>query len=286
MEFPDINDDDDFYEFRSKGIGSSDCAAILGISPFKTKLQLWLNKTGIGPDTFTGNFATARGTELEPKIRDWFNSTYDSNMQPERRVRPDFDYIRANADGVDNKLKRMIEIKFAGLEDHESGKIPDKYYPQCVYLSLVFGYPLDYVSFSDNPKASEEYKVIRLEYTEEYAEMLMDEVHAFWDSVVKRIRPGLSDKDDDIVDDESTVDLVKIYEEIKCRIDADTKELKSIQKLLSEKVSHTRTLCNGYRMTWVEKKGNIDYASVPFDGDIESFRKKSTKYFTIRKVTK
>lgn len=282
--FDDIKKEDDFFEWRKNAIGSSDCAAILGISPYKTKLELWLNKTGIKPDTFTGNYATARGQELEPKIRDWFNNTYGCKMVPERKIHEEFDHVRANADGVDHSVKRMIEIKAGGLEDHEAGTIPEKYYPQCVYLSLIFGYPLDYVSYSDNPKASDKYKVIRLEYTEEYAMMLLKEVHEFWDSVINKVKPGLSAQDDEMIDDESIIDLVKIYEEIKIRVDEDTKELKAVQTLLSERVNHNRSLCNGYRLSWVEKKGNIDYSKVPFSGDVEHFRKKSSKYFTIRKV--
>lgn len=35
-----------WLEFRKKGIGGSDAAAILGLSPFKTNVQVWEEKTG------------------------------------------------------------------------------------------------------------------------------------------------------------------------------------------------------------------------------------------------
>ncbi|MCM1297860.1 MAG: YqaJ viral recombinase family protein, partial [Muribaculaceae bacterium] len=35
-----------WLEFRKKGIGGSDAAAILGVSPYKTNVQVWEEKTG------------------------------------------------------------------------------------------------------------------------------------------------------------------------------------------------------------------------------------------------
>ena len=40
---------EDWLEYRKKGIGGSDVAAIMGISPFATIRDLFYNKTGVQP---------------------------------------------------------------------------------------------------------------------------------------------------------------------------------------------------------------------------------------------
>src|SRR5450830_1328762 len=37
---------DDWLEVRKNGIGSSDAAAAVGLNPYKSQLELWLEKTG------------------------------------------------------------------------------------------------------------------------------------------------------------------------------------------------------------------------------------------------
>lgn len=52
---------------RRKGIGGSDIAALLGISPFRTPVDLWLDKTGRADPT-PDNPAMRLGRELEPAV--------------------------------------------------------------------------------------------------------------------------------------------------------------------------------------------------------------------------
>lgn len=37
---------EDWLQIRKKGIGSSDAAAAVGLNPYKSQLELWLEKTG------------------------------------------------------------------------------------------------------------------------------------------------------------------------------------------------------------------------------------------------
>lgn len=52
---------------RADKIGSSDAAAILGLDPFKSASDVWLEKTG-RVEPFAGNEATERGQLLEPAL--------------------------------------------------------------------------------------------------------------------------------------------------------------------------------------------------------------------------
>ena len=59
---------DEWLEARSKGIGGSDAGTILGVNPYKGRLELWLEKTGRKGDSFTGNEATRLGQAFERPI--------------------------------------------------------------------------------------------------------------------------------------------------------------------------------------------------------------------------
>jgi hypothetical protein len=39
---------DDWLEVRRTGIGSSDAAAAIGLNPYQSQLELWMQKTGKG----------------------------------------------------------------------------------------------------------------------------------------------------------------------------------------------------------------------------------------------
>jgi putative phage-type endonuclease len=94
---------------RDKYIGGSDIPAIMGISPFKTRYQLLLEKAGIEPNTFTGNIYTEYGTKMEQSIRDYINGMMaedDDKYVPNRVIKGDF---RAHTDGFNGKC--VLEIK-------------------------------------------------------------------------------------------------------------------------------------------------------------------------------
>lgn len=101
MEY-DVSKDRDIY------IGGSDIPAIMGISTFKTRFQLLLEKAGLEENGFTGNKYTVYGQQLEPQIRDYINSCDASEppFVPNRVIAGDF---RAHTDGFNGK--RVLEIK-------------------------------------------------------------------------------------------------------------------------------------------------------------------------------
>lgn len=57
-------------QLRTGRIGSSDAAAILGLDPYRSAADVWLEKTG-QVEPFVGNEATERGNLLEPVLLKW-----------------------------------------------------------------------------------------------------------------------------------------------------------------------------------------------------------------------
>ena len=91
---------------RDKYIGGSDVPVIMGISPFKTRWDLLLEKAGLKENTFTGNEYTEYGKVMEPKIRDYINRKLKKKFEPNQVVNGD---IRCNTDGFNGSC--VLEIK-------------------------------------------------------------------------------------------------------------------------------------------------------------------------------
>ena len=91
---------------RDKYIGGSDIPIIMGISPFKTRFDLLLEKAGLKEDDFDGNEYTEYGNILEPKIREYVNKTFDKEYIESKHINGD---IRVHTDGEDKDS--ILEIK-------------------------------------------------------------------------------------------------------------------------------------------------------------------------------
>lgn len=91
---------------RDKYIGGSDIPVILGISKFKTRWQLLLEKAGLEESTFSGNRFTLYGHVIEPQIRKHINLTYNTQFVPNRVIDGD---IRCHTDGFNGEC--VLEIK-------------------------------------------------------------------------------------------------------------------------------------------------------------------------------
>ena len=96
----------DVSQDRDKYIGGSDLSVICGISKFKTRWQLLLEKAGLEENTFEGNPYTRYGHYIEPFIRDHINLVYNTQFIPNRIINGD---IRCHSDGFNGEC--VLEIK-------------------------------------------------------------------------------------------------------------------------------------------------------------------------------
>ena len=96
----------DVSENRADYIGGSDIPVILGISKFKRRWDLLLEKAKLQENDFQGNRFTEYGHTIEPQIRDYINLLYNTNFVPNRVINGD---IRCHTDGFNGEC--VLEIK-------------------------------------------------------------------------------------------------------------------------------------------------------------------------------
>lgn len=133
----------EWHEWRSDGIGASEIAAVLGISPWKTAYQLWLEKTGkVVPFGFQSD-AMKRGVELESAALFDLETELGVSIDTANTVfeHEEYPFIRASLDGIVDDA--VVEIKVPGVARYEAMKhgIPDYYMAQLQQQMLVAGKP-------------------------------------------------------------------------------------------------------------------------------------------------
>lgn len=93
-------------EDRHKYIGGSDIPIIMGISSFKTRFDLLLEKAELKENDFEGNKYTEYGNVMEEKIRTYINESLGKKFKEGQYIKDD---IRCHTDGTDSTS--VLEIK-------------------------------------------------------------------------------------------------------------------------------------------------------------------------------
>lgn len=131
---------------RRKFIGSSDAAPALNLSPWRTAVDLWLEKCGtLLP--FEGNAATRWGKLLEPLLRqEYADLTGRSVRVPQKRIdHREVRFIACHPDGITDD-GRLLELKTArtseGWGEPGTDEIPEHYTIQVQHQLLVTQLPV------------------------------------------------------------------------------------------------------------------------------------------------
>lgn len=171
----------DVTEDRDKYIGGSDIAAIMGLSPFRTRYDILREKALGELSTFQGNEYTEYGHRMEGTIRSYLNTAYHRNfIDDTRRIEGD---LRYHADGWEQSNDMwegegtVLEIKttsqvaeydhFEGFEK-EREHILKNYKGYLVQLLLgmrMYGVRLGLLAIYERPKdMTEPFDSMRLEW--------------------------------------------------------------------------------------------------------------------------
>jgi len=185
-------DNDGWLEARKRGIGGSDVAAVMGISPWKSPLEVWLEKTGRAdaPD-LSDRESVAMGTELESVVLDMYRRRHPDHAAQRvnailtSTVRP---WAQASLDGIvkDPELGwGVLEIKTGSKESEWADGVPLHYLTQVTHYLSVTGYKFADVAalIGDFGLHYHEYRVMR---DEEDLKAVVERVDEFWADYVEK----------------------------------------------------------------------------------------------------
>jgi putative phage-type endonuclease len=266
----------DWHQFRKGKIGASMAPVIMGVSKFKTPLQLW--EEIVFDQKTVSNPAMQRGIALEQKALNELNvGCFEGIYRPVVLQSISHPILIASLDGYFETSERahLVEIKCPGSEDHLSaieGMIPDHYYPQLQHQMMIAQVP-DMIYYSFDGK----YGICLVcEHDPKYCEKLMKAELAFAQSIELRQPPSPLDRDWVALEDEQDFQLSSKLWEIEQQIKELEEKKEEYKKQLLTKCFHRRTSIGNLKIQKVIRKGNIDYEKILLDHGIyqvEKYRK-------------
>ena len=133
----------EWLEARRKGLGGSDIAAIMGVSPWATEMDVYLDKMGLSKDKDSA--AKARGRYLERAVAEWYADKNEVEISAGGHFHGRADFMMGTPDfwvNVPGKSDKWgLEIKTArsdrGWGKEGSDDIPPYYKTQCHWYMLI-----------------------------------------------------------------------------------------------------------------------------------------------------
>lgn len=278
----------EWLELRKNGIGASEVASVVGISPWDSPFALFLRKTGQCPP-IEENQAMKMGHLLEPVVVQlWEDATgckavkasakdiiYQDPEHPWRIVTPDRIAHEINPD-TGKKAKVLLEIKTSAFS-FDPDNLPAHYIAQCQFQMLVTGIHVCYLCWLT---AGREFGYTRLEYDPEFTEWLASEVDRFWNENVLggkepdainvsdlAIKVPHSTPDKPIEADPKALEEIASLREKKAQYDALGKEIETLQdsiKMYMEDCDAITDPDGNVLVTWKSGKDRTSFDSKAF----------------------
>ena len=200
----------EWLDSRKNRIGGSDASAILGMNPYKSNVDLWLEKRGeIETEDISDKPYVQYGTNAEYYLRELFKldfpqykvEYYENNMI----INDKYPFAHASLDGEltdEEGRKGILEIKTTNIllsmqKEKWKDKIPDNYYIQILHYLMVTEY--DFVVLKAQLKSefnqdvylqTKHYFIEREEVLEDIEYLIKEEIK-FYNLLEKGIRPNL-----------------------------------------------------------------------------------------------
>ena len=200
---------EEWLKNRTK-IGGSDASAIVGLNPYKTNVDLWMEKTGqIVPEDISDKSYVQYGTNAEEHLRSLFALDFpqykveyvDNNMFTNDK----YPFAHASLDGwlTDQEgRKGILEIKTTEIlqsmqKEKWNQRIPDNYYIQILHYLMVTEFEFAVLKaqlktvFDGVPYLQTKHYFIERSEVEEDIQYLAEKEKKFWKQVQERNRPAL-----------------------------------------------------------------------------------------------
>lgn len=180
---------------RARAIGSSDAAAAIGLNPYQSAVELWLEKTGQAPP-FEGNAPTKWGKILEAPVRQEYAEQTGRvvRLPPETLVMPGYPMIVCHPDGVTDDT-RLYEGKTARFPDGwgEPGTddIPEHYLVQVQHALMVTHFAIADVAVLIG---GQDFRVYTIPASPDLQTAILDAELEFWKHVESGTRPAIDPK--------------------------------------------------------------------------------------------
>jgi len=186
----------EWLEARRSGIGGSDVAAVVDLSPWRSAFEVFLDKRGELAEPMPDSEPMRWGRILEPVLREQYE------LQTGRTVKADVPMLRcvahphmlANLDGIEPSYKRVIEFKTArsgnGWGEDGSDQVPLAYMLQVQHYMYITGFEMADVAVLIGGC---DFRIMHIDADRDLQDMLVEAEHVFWQRVQNNDPPPCRD---------------------------------------------------------------------------------------------
>ncbi len=293
---------EEWLKVRKQGIGSSDAAAAIGLNPYKSQLELWMEKTGRDreipkPDPDDDTSPVFWGTVLEPIVAVQYGKKTGDKVRRINAVLqhpdPEMHWMLANLDRevTGNPEVQILECKTAGINGARLWKegVPEYVQVQVMHQLAVTGKQAADVAVLIAGQALE---VFRIERDETMIAQLIELEKQFWHYVETDTPPpadGSASADlalrslfprdnDEVLDLSDDPELSQAYEELK-QIRQEIAEQEKRESSLKQKLQQAMgeaskaVFASGF-VTWRKAKDSVRFNTAALLKDLPHLQQK------------
>ena len=190
--------EEEWLKWRTKGIGGSDAGTVLGVNPYKTKRELFYEKTGVKPVKAKDNNALPLrwGHALEETVAEEFSIQTGLRVYEVKEMyqHPLYSFMLANVDrfiDLPDGSVGILECKTAnpnGKSKWEDGGVPFHYECQVRHYMAVMNIDVAYIAcLFEN--SSDTMAIRKIERDPVFEEELIAAEKDFWENHVLKNNP-------------------------------------------------------------------------------------------------
>lgn len=233
----------DWLKLRQNGIGGSDVPAILGLSKYKTPLDVYNEKTADIPIQKDETPRMRAGKKLEATIAEWWSEEYGFRVQHDNKVRfhKDVPFFLANIDRLilstgHERGTGILECKNTNgwaFKTWQDDGLPTDFFAQVQHYFNVLGHSWGAVAVLVD---GWDLKSIDIQPDQEFIRMMTGRLIDFWKNHVEKRIPPPPSTNEEVKELYPRADAGKIIEATQ-----ETAELVRIRMELRNKASETTT---------------------------------------------
>lgn len=278
----EVSNKEDWLKERTTGIGGSEASIILGINPWKSKLELWNEKvTGITEEK--DSMVLRLGKKLEPFIIEEYIEETRRDVEAgtlalENIRSKEHSFMIANLDGrITDKIKgyAVLECKIKSAFVRWDEEIPNYYFSQIQHCLAVTGY--SWASFAVLNLATGKLEWKDIERDEEFIKKLIEEESKFWKLVQDEVPPEVentkscgeflkkkysksSGKTIDLRNDDTATSWAIRLELVKNQLKSmKEQEIECKNNLMNIMKDAETGIGDGYKITWKAPDDKIEF---------------------------
>ena len=273
---------------RKNYIGGSDIAAVMGLSRYKTPLELYCEKSGLKmPVDLSDNEKVYWGNVLEDVIAREFSLR--TNMKVRRRklayIHSEYPFLQAHIDRIIENFDILLECKTCDKDKrHEwaDNKIPYEYLLQVNWDLGISKRNIGYIAVLIG---GNHYEHRKIEFDKELFDMQVKAAVKFWNDMKQDILPTIMPEDNSLLfylypkHTENMVESTEIESAVAYRLQIvnEIKELETEKEKLEIDIkqminSNLGILTPNYKVTWMKQvKSYVDTEKLKADGLYEKY---------------